>query len=49
MSTTDLEQLGIDDPTFEADNALSVKLIMYLVWIGGGLFTVWIGVIALFL
>ena len=49
MPPTDLERLALDDPTFEADNALSVRLITYLLWCGGALFAMWIVAIALFL
>lgn len=49
VDTTDLDKPEIGDPTLDADNALSVTLITYLLWFGGGLFALWIAVIALFL
>ena len=49
MSTTDLDKPDIGDPTLDAENALSARLIKLVLWLGGGLFTVWIGVITLFL
>jgi hypothetical protein len=48
VSTTDLDKPDIGDPTLDAENALSAKLIKLVLWCGGGLFMIWIGVIALF-
>lgn len=49
MSNTDLDKLDIGDPTLEADKRLSATLIKSLLWIGGGIFAIWIGAIGLFL